>query len=105
MKQERGDKMETILLGSIFLVVGLVLFLFPPKEINNIYGYRTQTSKRNKENWKVANRLASRLLILFGGIIALIAYFTNSNLITIITMIILGAAIFIIVELNISKVN
>ncbi|WP_053365694.1 SdpI family protein [Bacillus sp. FJAT-27245] len=93
-------EVQPLLIGCIFLVAGLVLFIFPPREMNNIYGYRTQSSKRNIGNWKAANKLASKLLILFGAIICIVAYLTSSYLITIITMIILGIAIFVIVELR-----
>ncbi len=51
---------------SIYLYVisinGLLLFLsiifrfFPPKKINNIYGYRTNKSKLNETIWQFANQ-------------------------------------------------
>jgi uncharacterized membrane protein len=40
---------EGLVLGVVILIVGIILLLFPPKEINNIYGYRTSSSMRNKE--------------------------------------------------------
>jgi uncharacterized membrane protein len=52
--------MQTEFLVSIFLFfVSMVLMLFPPKNINRFYGYRTKKSMKNIENWNFSNHFAS----------------------------------------------
>lgn len=33
--------------GPLFMIAGLVLLKFPPKKINSLYGYRTNSSMKN----------------------------------------------------------
>jgi len=60
------------LVGMIFIIVGLVSYYFPPKKINDLYGYRTISSKRNQQTWDAANRF-SAVYCLKAGAIVLIA--------------------------------
>ena len=32
--------------GFIFMLMGIIMFKFPPKSINSLYGYRTASSMR-----------------------------------------------------------
>ena len=54
------------IVGSIFLIIGMILFLFPPKKINKLYGYRTSNSMENIERWNYAQTLSSKRLIISG---------------------------------------
>lgn len=47
----------------ILLVISFIFKFFPPKNINSWYGYRTPRSKRNMENWKVANKYAPNFML------------------------------------------
>ena len=60
------------LVGVIFIIVGLVSYYFPPKKINDLYGYRTLSSKKNQQTWDAANRF-SAVYSLKAGIVVLIA--------------------------------
>lgn len=57
-----------ILFGGIKLITGLIFKLFPPRNINRIYGWRTKLSMKNEETWKEAQRHGANLMIL-GGLI------------------------------------
>ena len=59
------------IVGLAFLIAGIVMFFFPPKKINFLYGYRTKNSMRNIDRWNFAQRLSSKLLILFGILLLL----------------------------------
>ncbi len=59
--------------GFIFAIAGFILFKFPPKKINPLYGYRTKSSMKNQKHWDFAQKYASIELIKFGGLLALIA--------------------------------
>ena len=62
----------------ILLGIGLIFYLFPPPRINYFYGYRTRKSMKNKENWKFANQLAAKGLLLIMTInLALSLLFTE----------------------------
>lgn len=53
-----------LLLGPFTLLIALVFRQFPPKKINNFYGYRTSRSMKNEDIWEEANRYSSNLLVL-----------------------------------------
>ena len=63
------------LIGAIFIIVGLISYYFPPKKINDLYGYRTSSSKKNQQTWDVANRfwavysLRAGIIVLLAGIL------------------------------------
>lgn len=48
----------------ITLLIILVAKLFPPKNINSLYGYRTATSMKSKPNWDFAQKYSTNLLLL-----------------------------------------
>ena len=60
------------LVGLIILIVGLISYYFPPKKINDLYGYRTASSKKNQQTWDVANRF-SAIYSIKAGIVILVA--------------------------------
>ena len=59
--------MQMILLGLIFLIIGILYKLFPPKKINWIYGWRTGFAVKNQDIWVEANR-SGAVLLMCGGI-------------------------------------
>jgi uncharacterized membrane protein len=52
----------TIIVGPVFMITGLVLHQFPPREINFIYGYRTRNSMRSMERWRYAQKYAAGII-------------------------------------------
>lgn len=48
-----------LLCGIIFIFAGMAVYVFPPKNINFLYGYRTSTSMKSKEHWVFAQRFAA----------------------------------------------
>lgn len=58
--------------GLSFVIMGIIQSKWPPRKINNIYGYRTPASKRSKERWDFAQKNNASQLRLFGfGMIVL----------------------------------
>lgn len=49
--------------GICIFVVSLIFYFFPPKKINYLYGFRTQRSMKNQDNWDFAQKHSSRQLI------------------------------------------
>ena len=72
-----------ILIGGIFTAVGMITYIFPPKKINYIYGYRTNSSMKSQERWRFAQQYSSVLMIKYGilllGIACLGLFFSISE--------------------------
>jgi uncharacterized membrane protein len=50
----------------ILLVVGVVFWTYPPKKINEFYGYRTTRSRKSQEAWDFAQRYSAKLMTILG---------------------------------------
>jgi uncharacterized membrane protein len=61
-----------IIILVCFSAGGLILYFFPPKKINSIYGYRTPRSIKNQSNWDFAQKLGGKFMLIFGFIIFLV---------------------------------
>ena len=57
------------LIGVIILSAGWMMIKYPPKKINYLYGYRTESSMRNQQTWDEANRFSARLMVKIGCIL------------------------------------
>ena len=53
--------------GLLFLL-SLIFWKFPPKKINNLYGYRTHRSMQNQEIWDFANTTFNQSFLIYSGI-------------------------------------
>ena len=97
--------------GFIFIAAGLLLFYFPPKNINSLYGYRTSSSMKNQERWDFAQNFSAKGMMKLGAFLVLISslsmitHFNNSiNLIAAITLTLVGVVVlFIRVEKAIKR--
>lgn len=90
--------LESLSIGIIFILYGLVLFLIPPKSPQSFHAYKTTSSLKNERNFKAANSYVSLLLMIFGAILLLIAILTRSFTITGIATFIVFILIYILVE-------
>jgi uncharacterized membrane protein len=96
-----------VAIACVYIFAGIITLIFPPKEINSLYGYRTLRSMKSKEAWKASNIYASKMSIL-GGIdlllLGLILYWIGVNdekiwgAITIISVISISIFIYISTE-------
>jgi len=55
-----------LLVGVIFILTGFIMYKFPPKKINMLYGYRTTSSMKNQARWDFAQKYSSKLMIYCG---------------------------------------
>jgi uncharacterized membrane protein len=62
------------IVGFVFAVAAFITLKFPPKKINSIYGYRTSRSMKNQDNWDLAQRFSSQLMLKQGLIMLLLAF-------------------------------
>ncbi|WP_211209317.1 SdpI family protein [Psychroflexus tropicus] len=75
---------QLLIFNLIIIGVPLLLYFYPPKEINAIYGYRTKRSSKNINNWKFAQSYFSKhwikvpiIVILSQVIMGLTMYTSN----------------------------
>ncbi|MGI9525678.1 MAG: SdpI family protein [Weeksellaceae bacterium] len=57
--------------GLIFIIVGIIMYKFPPKKINSIYGYRTSNSMKSQKRWDFAQIYSSKQMIKYGGFLSI----------------------------------
>ena len=55
-----------ILVGGVFTVAGMITYIFPPKKVNSLYGYRTNRSMKSYKRWKFAQSYSRKLMIKYG---------------------------------------
>lgn len=60
------------LVGLAFSIAAFITMKFPPKKINGIYGYRTSRSMKSQDNWDIAQRYSSRLMLKQGLVMLVI---------------------------------
>ncbi|MFN5323858.1 MAG: SdpI family protein [Bacteroidota bacterium] len=98
--------MEIIILGitgPLFILLGYYFSKFPPKKINNIYGYRTPRSMKSQEAWDFAQVYGAKKMMLAGLImlvagILLLTFNLTENIAAVLSIsILLGSAIWMIV--------
>ena len=63
-----------IFISIVFFLLGGMQFLFFSNKINYFFGYRTKKSMKNIENWKVSNKYASTILMIFSALNIFIFY-------------------------------
>ena len=61
-----------ISVNCLLFFFSIVFYLFPPKKINALYGYRTNKSMKNDEIWHFANSFFTKTLMKY-ALISLVA--------------------------------
>lgn len=61
--------------GLIFLFAGFIVLKFPPKKINSLYGYRTNSSMKNQERWDFSQKYSAIEMIKLSIILTLSSIF------------------------------
>ena len=55
-----------LILGVTLLIMGFIYKMYPPKEINMLYGYRTSRTMANQQVWDYANKIGANMIIYWG---------------------------------------
>jgi len=79
------DISKSYFVGILIIVIGVILKFYPPKHINNYWGYRTTLSMKCEDTWNEGNRLCGIMFVISGIVFTLfsmlINYLFNNNLI------------------------
>ncbi|WP_116790182.1 SdpI family protein [Flavobacterium psychrotrophum] len=62
-----------LLCGLVFFIMGGIMYKWPPKNINGLYGYRTGSSMQSQERWEFAQRFSAIQMIKAGGALMLVS--------------------------------
>lgn len=57
----------------LYIIYGVVLRFFPPKNINDFIGFRTKHSKKTPHHWAYAQKIAGCYLVILGVILSLLS--------------------------------
>lgn len=60
-----------LMFGPVLLLIGFLYKTFPPKKVNDLYGYRTARSMKSQQAWDMSNKLSAQLLMGAGGLTCL----------------------------------
>ncbi len=66
-----------VIIPALVIFLGFGLFQYPPKDIEQYYGYRTKRAMRSKEAWIFAQQYSGKLYMIMGIpmlILAVIVY-------------------------------
>lgn len=55
-----------IITGVILSIAGAIMYKFPPKKINYLYGYRTMNSMKSQERWDFSQKFSAKELMKIG---------------------------------------
>ena len=65
--------MYTIFLIPVLMIlVGIIMFKYPPKKINFFVGYRNVNSMKDKERWDFSNKYCGKLFTIVGLIMLIV---------------------------------
>ena len=57
-----------LLIPLIMIIGGYFMCKNPPKNINGVWGYKTEMAKKNQSTWEFAHRCCGRLWMKFGAV-------------------------------------
>lgn len=61
--------------GICFIVFGLIMYIFPPKKINGLYGYRTASSMESQTKWDFSQKYSAKLMVIIGIVLSIISFY------------------------------
>lgn len=64
-----------LLMGLLFAIAGGIMYVFPPKKINSLYGYRTASSMKNQQKWDFSQTYSAKLLFILGIVLIVASFF------------------------------
>jgi uncharacterized membrane protein len=60
----------SLLSGLSILIVCLIMLKYPAKQINSLYGYRTQKSMQSEKHWAFAQEYGARRMLVWSTLLS-----------------------------------
>lgn len=93
-----------LLIPTLMIVCGIIMWKHPPKSINVLIGYRTPRSMKNLDTWKFAHKYCGKLWWIIGLIMLIPSvivpcpfYYSSVNVIGMVTGILCGVQLVILI--------
>lgn len=64
----------SFLVGIIFTSAAMILYRFPPKKVNYLYGYRTTSSMQNQQVWDFSQKFSAIKMLQLGLLLIVISF-------------------------------
>lgn len=61
------------ILSVVCVAMSIIMRKYPPKQINDLYGYRTTRSMLSQERWDFAQQYAAKEFLKWGTLLSLVA--------------------------------
>lgn len=61
-----------LIVGLLFIVLGIIMRKYPPKHINYMYGYRTKSAMKSQQHWDFAQSYSTKQIILAGVLLCVL---------------------------------
>ena len=90
-----------ILISPVFIIAGIILYKFPPKKINHLYGYRTKRSMKNQEVWDFSQKYSAKVMTVLGFLYFIILLILSNFTFPESTVLIIGLGLMIVLSLGI----
>ena len=71
---------QTLFFGGTFLILRIIMYLFPSKKINRIYGYYTTASIQSKDRWDFSQKYSAKQRAISGLFMIAISFVGKTNL-------------------------
>ncbi len=95
-----------LLTGIIFIFAGLIMMKYPPKKINELYGYRMPSVMKSQERWDFAQKFSSVKSFQLGVVLFVVSFINQlQSCIIGIGVMILGCAYMVFVTEKAIKKN
>ena len=62
------------IIPTLIIIVGFLMYKYPPKKPNWFIGYRTRNSMKDKDVWEIANRYCGNVWMKLGSIMLVISF-------------------------------
>lgn len=102
---------DYLIIGFVELAIGIAFTFFPPKKINDMYGYWGKAAKKSPEAWKQAHRFAGPAFLI-GGVLAMVLgyYLFQSNVgyartLNLFLSFAIGALMILLTEQKLKNIN
>lgn len=53
--------------NGVLFIISIIFWKFPPKKVNNLYGYRTPKAMQNQKIWDFANTIFNQAFLKYSG--------------------------------------
>lgn len=102
---------DYIIFGAVEFLLGVAFTFFPPKKINDMYGYWGKSIRKSPEKWTLGHKTLGPLFLTGGLVSVFIGYhlfdsnFSSGRAISLLISFATAAIAILITEMKVRKLN